>query len=348
MSKYIDLRSDTVTLPTQEMYDAMSIAEVGDDVQMEDPTTNKLQEYAAELLGKEAALLVPSGTMGNLVAILTHTPLRKPEIIAERSAHIVTSEACGYAHLAGTGLRTINGNMGAFDPDKVEGLIRDPENIHHPRTALICMENTHNAAGGTVVGLDNIERVHKVARKYGIPMHLDGARIFNAAHALNVTAKEIAQYFDSVQICLSKGLSAPVGSLILGTSDFIKQANAMRKMVGGGMRQCGVIAAAGYVALTKMTDRLSEDHETAKIIGYGLYELPGICLDINTVQSNMVRIDTSNWGVTAYDFVGRLKTNGVLAGAMGKYTVRFVTHRHISKEDAYRAVKIIDTVVKEL
>lgn len=333
-------------MPTQEMLYAMSHAEVGDDVKMEDPSVNKLQDYAAELMGKEAGLLVPSGTMGNLVSIMTHTPLRKSEIIAESNAHIITSEAGGYAHLAGVAAKTIDGDMGALDAEKVEAALRDPHNIHHPRTALICMENTHNAAGGTVISLENMEQIRNVAKKFNIPMHLDGARIFNAAHALNVEAREIAKHFDSVQFCLSKGLSAPVGSLIVGSREFIKEATALRKMLGGGMRQCGVIAAAGYVALTSMVERLLEDHETARIIGEGLCEIPGITLDINTVQTNMVRFDVSKLGITADEFVKSLKANCILSGSFGKYCIRFVTHRHISKSDAHEAVSIVNNTVK--
>lgn len=254
----------------------------------------------------------------------------------------------GYAHIAGVSLKAIDGVNGALDPEKVEGAIRDPENVHHPRTALICMENTHNAAGGTVVGLDNIEKVRKVADKYGVAMHLDGARIFNAALALKVEAREIAKYFDSVQFCLSKGLSAPFGSLVVGSREFIKYAAHMRKILGGGMRQCGIMAAAGYVALTTMVDRMAEDHENARIIGEGLCEIKGITLDINTVQTNMVRFDTSKLNVTADEFVDRLKCNGILAGPQGKYIVRLVTHRHITKEDALRTVKIVEDTVKQL
>jgi threonine aldolase len=348
VDKYINLRSDTVTLPTKEMIDAIAKAELGDDVKKEDITTNKLEEYAAELLGKEAALFVTSGTMGNLVSIMSNTPFRKSEIIAESHAHIITSEAGGYAHIAGVAMKAIDGDNGALDPDKVENLIRDTENVHHPRTALICMENTHNAAGGTVISLENMEKVRKVADKYGVAMHLDGARIFNAALALNVNAKEIAKYFDSVQFCLSKGLSAPFGSIVVGSKEFIKYATHMRKIVGGGMRQCGIMAAAGYVALTKMTDRLVEDHENAKIIAEGLCNIKGITLDMNTVQTNMVRFDTSKLDITADELINGLKSNGILAGSQGKYIVRFVTHRHISREDAMKTIKLVGDTVNQL
>lgn len=345
---YIDLRSDTLTLPTKEMIDAISYAELGDDVKKEDKSTNKLEEYAAELLGKEAALFVTSGTMGNLISILTHTPFRKPEIIAEAHSHILTSEGSGYSHVAGVGVKEIEGNKGIINPDDIESNIGYLKNPHHARTALICMENTHNSAGGTVASLENMESIRNIADKYNIPMHLDGARIFNAAVALNVKAKEIAKYFDSVQFCLSKGLSAPFGSLIVGSKEFIYEANHMRKMLGGGMRQSGVMASAGYVALTTMRDRLAEDHENAKIIGEGIYDIEGITLDLDTVQANMIKIDTSKLNVTAERFAEQLKSNGVLAGPQGKYIVRFVTHRHISREDSLKVVKLVLDTVKQL
>lgn len=345
---YIDLRSDTVTLPTKEMLDAIAEAEFGDDVKKEDITTNKLQEYAAELLGKEDALFVTSGTMGNLVSIMSHTPFRKAELIAESHAHILTSEAGGYAHVAGVALKSIDGIRGVMDPADIESAMRDPENTHHPRTALICMENTHNAAGGTVIGLENMAKIREIASRYSVPMHLDGARIFNAAAALGVEAKEIAQYFDSVQFCLSKGLSAPFGSLIVGSKEFISRALHMRKILGGGMRQSGLMAAPGLVALKTMVGRLGEDHRTAKIIGNGLYEMEELTLDLESVQTNMVRIDTSKLNVTGAEFVNALKSHGVLAGAQGKYIVRFVTHRHISEEDARKAVAMVGETVKEL
>lgn len=345
---YIDLRSDTVTLPTKEMLDAIAHAEFGDDVKKEDKTTNELQEYAADLLGKEDALFVTSGTMGNLVSIMSHTPLRKPELIAEAHSHILTSEAGGYANIAGVALKSIDGIRGVMNPSDVELAVRDPENTHHPLTSLICLENTHNAAGGTVIGLDNIAKISEIAKKYSIPMHLDGARIFNAAIALNVQPKEIAKYFDSVQFCLSKGLSAPFGSLIVGSKGFIKQALHMRKILGGGMRQSGLMAAPGLVALKTMISRLAEDHRTAKILGNGLFEIEELSLDLETVQTNMVRIDTEKLNVTGIEFTNALKSHGVLAGAQGRYIVRFVTHRHISEADVRKTINLVKETVKEL
>jgi threonine aldolase len=341
----IDLRSDTVTLPTEEMLAAMAAAELGDDVYGEDKSTIRLQEYAAGLLGKEAALLVTSGTMGNLVAVLTHTQSRRPEIIAEYNSHIMASEGGGYAHFGSVAARPLEGRYGALDPAQVEKCVRDRENVHHPVTSLICMENTHNYAGGAVIPLDSIYAVKKVADRHKIPMHLDGARIFNAATALGVEAKQIAAPFDSVQFCLSKGLSAPIGSLLAGSSDFIGEARHFRKMLGGGMRQCGFIAAAGMVALTKMIDRLAEDHANAKMLADGLIQIPGVRIDMKTVQSNIVRVDIEETGMEAAVFAARLKEKGVLCGAQGQYIIRFVLHRHISDNDTRAAINRINEVL---
>jgi len=346
MEGIIDLRSDTVTLPTQEMLDAMMKAELGDDVYGEDKTTVMLQEYAADLLGKGAGLLVPSGTMGNLIAILTHAQAKRAEIIAEFSSHMMVAEGGGYANLASCSVRPLVGEHGALDPRKVEECIRDRANEHHPVTRLICMENTHNYAGGTVIPPNKIYEVKKIAEKYGIPMHLDGARIFNAAIALGIEAREIAEPFESVQLCLSKGLSAPVGSLLLGSKEFIKEARFFRKMLGGGMRQCGIIAAAGMVALTGMVDRLAEDHENARTLALGLVRIPGIRIDMDTVQSNIVRADIENTGMESPVFVARLKERGVLCGGQGKYIVRFVLNRHIDSKNVLTALDQIGDITR--
>ena len=345
MKKIIDLRSDTVTLPTREMMEAMTNAELGDDVFGEDKTTARLQECAAGLLGKEAAMLVTSGTMGNLTAILTHTQSRRPEIIAEYKSHIMVSEGGGYAHFGSVAARPIEGRHGALDPGKVEECVRDRDNVHYPVTSLICIENTHNQAGGTAIPLDNIYAVKKVADKYKIPMHLDGARIFNAAIALGVDAKAVAAPFDSVQFCLSKGLSAPVGSILTGSAEFIKEARHIRKMLGGGMRQCGIIAAAGLVALTKMTARLAEDHENAKALAAGLVQMPGIDIDMFTVQTNIVRTGVEGTGMEAPAFAARLAEEGVLCGAQGKYVIRFVLNRHVTAADVQTALGSISKII---
>ncbi len=344
MIKTIDLRSDTVTQPTQAMRDAMANAPVGDDVAGEDVTVNRLQEYAAQLMGKEAALFVPSGTMGNLISVMVHTPERKNEIILSKTAHIFVNEGGGYAHLAGVSANTLDTPGGVFDLDELEACIR-PENVHYPITKLICMENTHNCSGGAVISMEHMAQVSSLAKRYGLSMHLDGARIFNAALVLGVKPREIAAYFDSVQFCLSKGLSAPVGSLIVGSSAFIEQAVHIRKMLGGGMRQAGILAAAGYVALTDMVDRLEEDHKTARILGEGLAQIPGISLDLAAVQTNMVYFNIRQLGLTAGPFLLMLKEKGVLAYDTGLYDIRFVTHRHISPEDAIEAVRLVAQAV---
>lgn len=343
----IDLRSDTVTRPTEEMRTAMASAEVGDDVYGEDRTTNELEEFAADLFGKEAALFVTSGTQGNLAAILTHTNQRRCEIIAEEGAHVMCSEGGNLAHFGGVFPRAVKGVNGVFSPQQVEELIHDGENLHHPRTALICMENTHNSAGGTVATCEQMAAIRKVADAHGLPMYLDGARVFNAAVALGKPVREIAKYFDSVQFCLSKGLSAPIGSMLVGERDFIREARHFRKMLGGGLRQCGVITAAGKIALTKMVDRLAEDHAAAKQLGEGLVKLPGIGLDLATVQSNMTIFSVEGLGMDAAAFTDKIGEKGVLCGAFGKYLVRFVTHRHITPQDVNTVLAAVEQVVNE-
>ena len=256
--RYIDLRSDTVTMPTEEMRKAMAEAEVGDDVYEDDPTVNRLQELAAEMVGKEAALFVPSGTFGNQLCVLTHTR-RGDEVILGEDCHIVLHEVGGAAVIAGVQLRTLKSNNGMLDPADVEAAIRPGDDIHYPHTGLICVENAHGL--GTAIPVNNLQAIKKIGEEHGIPVHMDGARIFNAAVALGVDAKEIAACADSVQFCLSKGLAAPVGSLVAGTKEFIEIARKNRKLMGGGMRQAGILAAAGIIALEKMTKRLHIDHE---------------------------------------------------------------------------------------
>ena len=337
----VNLRSDTVTLPTPEMMDAILHAELGDDVTQDDPTVNRLEAYAADYFGKEAALLVSSGTMGNLVAVLAQTGCRRPEIIAEEHSHIIVWEGGSYSHFGGVATRTITGEQetGVLDPDKVEAAIRDDSNLHYPRTCLICMENTHNWSGGTVVTVDQIKAVRAVADRHGIPMHLDGARVFNAAIALGVPVRAITDEFTTAQICLSKGLSAPMGSVVVGPKAVIDEARHMRKMLGGGLRQAGIIAAAGLVALEKMTDRLAEDHAHARALAEGLAKIDGIRIDLHSVQSNMVRIEVDALGMTGQQFVDGIAAYGILAGTTPAINrVRFVTHRHITDADVARAI----------
>ncbi|MGI6192578.1 MAG: GntG family PLP-dependent aldolase [Christensenellales bacterium] len=336
-----DLRSDTITQPTEAMRKAMAAAEVGDDVFAEDRTVNRLQELAAEKAGKEAGLFVPSGTMGNLIAILTHTHnARCGEVICEESSHVRLNEAGGMAALGGLMCCPVKGERGAMRPEDVRASIRT-KNIHHPNTALICVENTHNYAGGAVVPLSNMAAIRNLAKEYGIPVHLDGARAFNAAAALNVPLSDITRYADSANLCISKGLSAPVGSLLVGMKDFIEQARHYRKLLGGGMRQAGVLAAAGIIAITEMAERLYEDNENAHALAVGLAGMKGIGIDPRFVQSNIVIFDVQKTGMTAAEFAEKLKGFGVLASTTGPYSVRFVTNRHISSADLPQILKAV-------
>lgn len=329
--RVVDLRSDTVTLPTQEMRDAMYRAEVGDDVYREDPTITALEELGAEMLGKEAGLFVTSGTMGNQLAAMTHTK-KSDEIICEIESHIYYYEVAGLACISGAQGRPIVGDKGIFTASQVRGAIRMGGDVHIPDTGLICVENTHNRAGGTCYPLAELKAIKAVANEFEIPVHMDGARIFNAAVAQNVAVKEIAQYADTVQFCLSKGLVAPMGSLVVGPKDFIEKARRYRKMLGGGLRQAGIIAAAGIVALKKMVDRLADDHSNAKALGESLANL-GFSIDMSTVQTNIVIFDVAPLGLKAAEFIEKLNTTGVKANAFGEYRVRMVTHYGIERDD---------------
>ncbi|NPV53099.1 MAG: low-specificity L-threonine aldolase [Firmicutes bacterium] len=337
--KEINLFSDTVTLPTDEMREAMKNAICGDDVAGEDPTVNRLEEMAAARMGKEAALFVASGTMGNLVAVMTHCD-RGDEAILEAESHTYYYEVGGVSAIAGVTPRLVPGRRGIMDPDDVMRAIREP-NIHYPRTRLICMENTHNRGGGTVTPVPVMEEICRIARDHSLATHLDGARIFNAAIALSVDPREIAGPFDSVMFCLSKGLSAPVGSLICGSREFIARARKNRKMLGGGMRQAGVIAAAGIVALEKMVDRLRVDHENARLLAEGLSTIDGLRVDLESVQTNMVYVDVSDLGFDTDGFIRELARHGVRASGRPPYHVRMVTHRHISRENILETLDII-------
>lgn len=344
--RYIDLRSDTVTKPTPEMREAMAKAEVGDDVYGEDPTVNELEQLAAEIVGKEAALFVTSGTMGNQVAIMTHT-MRGDEVILEAESHIYYYEVGAMAVLSGVQARPVRGHLGAMDPEEVKACIR-PANIHFPRTSLICLENTHNRAGGTVVPLENMKAIYEIAKESGLSVHLDGARLFNAATALKVDPKEIVRYCDSVMFCLSKGLCAPVGSILAGPRKWIEKARRNRKMLGGGLRQAGILAAAGIVALTRMTARLEEDHRNAMLLAQGLSRVPGLHVDLARVQTNMVLVDVSRLGVTGEEFSLALLRKGVKVNPIGAATLRFVTHNDVTREDCERAIAIVEEVAREI
>lgn len=342
--KMIDLRSDTVTKPTQEMREAMFRAEVGDDVYREDPTVNKLEELAADILGKEASLFVTSGTQGNQIAVLTHS---KPgdEIILESESHIFYYEAGAVSALAGVQTRTIQGNRGQMPVDEIRTAIRGND-IHFPNTSLIALENTHNRAGGAVLPVSYMKDVYAVAQEKAVPVHLDGARLFNAAAALNINVKELTRYVDTVQICLSKGLSAPMGSILAGPKEWIERARKWRKRLGGGMRQAGLMAAPGIVALTKMVNRLEEDHRKAKNMAYALSEIEEIAVETDLVETNIVIIDIKKLGINAGQFLAELKKEGLLASPFGEYLIRFTTHREISDEDIKKATAIISNVIK--
>ncbi|WP_223699888.1 low-specificity L-threonine aldolase [Sutcliffiella deserti] len=341
----IDLRSDTVTKPTEEMRRASYEAEVGDDVYGEDPTVRKLEEKAAEILGKEAALFVTSGTQGNQIAVLTHC---RPgnEILLESESHIFYYESGAVAALAGVQTRTIKGINGRMNPDEVLAAIRG-EDQHFPETGLICIENTHNRAGGAVVPVSNMQKIFEHASSHSIPVHVDGARLFNAAVSANCSVKDFTQYCDTVQICLSKGLGAPVGSLLAGSEDFIKKARKWRKRLGGGLRQVGIIAAPGLVSLTKMTERLSEDHENAAYLAHALKDIKGLSI-VNSVDTNIVVVEVANFGCTADQFVSALKEEGVLAVTFGPTLVRFTTHYDVTKENIKKAIDSIEVVARKL
>jgi threonine aldolase len=339
----IDLRSDTVTKPTDEMRRAMYAAEVGDDVYQEDPTVNELEEIAAEILGKEKALYVTSGTQGNQIAVLSHCRPGQ-ELLLEEESHIFYYESGAVAALAGVQTRTIAGKKGAMDPKDVLSAIRT-EDIHYPETGLICLENTHNRAGGAVIPVENMEAIYNVAKANKVPVHLDGARLFNAAAAAGFDVKEFAKYTDTVQICLSKGLGAPVGSIIAGSSDFIKSARKWRKRLGGGMRQAGIIAAPGLIALTKMKDRLGEDQWNARILAEGIESIPGMKL-ARQPETNIVVADVTDLNITSEAFVEKLRSEGVISGTFGPTFVRFVTHYDVNEDQIQKAIEAIAKVAK--
>jgi threonine aldolase len=329
--RIVDLRSDTVTQPTPAMREAMYRAEVGDDVYGEDPTVNRLEALAAERLGKEAALLLLSGTMGNLVGLLAQTRRGDEAIVGEHS-HIFLNEAGGAAALGGVQLFPIPSVRGVLDPARVEAAIR-PENVHYPRTALVCLENTHNRDGGAAVSVEATDAVAEVAHRHGLRVHLDGARLFNAAVALGVPASRLVQNVDSVTFCLSKGLGCPMGSILAGSAAYIKEARRWRKMVGGGLRQAGIIAAAGIVALETMVDRLAEDHRNARRLAEGLSQLPGIAVDLDAVQTNIVMLEIVDPRIDSRQFVRAMAEQGVKIGSPYGRRIRAVTHYQITPDD---------------
>ena len=343
MHDIVDLRSDTLTLPTPEMREAMARAEVGDDVWEEDPTVKRLEAMAAERLGKAAGLFVASGTMGNLVSVVSHTRAGQ-EVVLDLDSHIFNYEVAGSAVIGSVQMRPVKTARGFLAPEQVREALR-PSNIHLPPTGLVCVENTHNRHGGTCCTPEEIAAVAEVAHGAGVPVHLDGARLFNAAVALRREAREFARPADSVTFCVSKGLAAPVGSVVCGSAEFITRARRTRKMVGGGMRQAGVIAAAGIVALERMVDRLAEDHANARRLADGLAKLPGLAVDLATVQTNIVIVRVERPGGPA---VSATATGELVAGcaarkvkihAMGPAAIRCVTHKDVDAEDIRRALE---------
>jgi threonine aldolase len=340
--KIIDLRSNTVTQPTAEMRKAMFEAEVGDDVYGEDPTINRLESMAAEITGKESALFTTSGTQSNLIAVLTHTK-HGNEIILGSDAHIFINEVGGAAALGGVVTRTLpNDRRGCIDPDDIKHAIRT-KNIHYPETTLLCLENTHNRCGGTVLDVDYCNMVCDLGHANGLKMHLDGARIFNAAVALGVPAKNLTVNFDSVNFCISKGLSAPVGSLLCGNKDFVTRARKARKMLGGGMRQAGILAAAGIVALETMVDRLAEDHVNAGRLAKGLAGIKGISVSQLEPPTNIVLFELSS-KIPVQPFIDGVEKAGLKVNPRGGILFRAVTHRMISAADIEAALAIIESV----
>lgn len=335
----IDLRSDTVTRPTSEMREAMASAEVGDDVYGEDPTAQSLQQRAAEIFGKDAALFVPSGTMGNQIAVRLHTQPGQEVIIEERS-HMFNLEMAGMAVISGTLAYPIRCPNGIMNWDSINLAIR-PRNSYHAQTGLIAIENTQNLAGGTVMSFEQMQDITERAHNAGLPVHLDGARIFNAAIVLKHDVAEIASLFDSVMFCLSKGLGAPVGSMLVGSREFIDRAIPVRRMLGGGMRQVGVLAAAGLVALEKMPARLPEDHAKAQLLARGLAEIRGVALDPERVQTNIVVFDISDTGQTTAEISAKLKQRHVLANGINDRQMRMVTHKDVSLDDCEMALNAI-------
>jgi len=322
----IDLRSDTVTRPVAGMREAMACAPLGDDVFGDDPSVNLLQERAAALLDKESALFVPSGTMANQVALRTHTE-PGDEIIVEAGSHIVLYEGGGFAALSGLSARCVVGSAGVMALEEVRAAVRPPGGLsHYPNTALLCVENTANRAGGTVVPLEHCCKLGEIAREEGLRYHLDGARMFNATVVEGISPAALAAPFDSISFCLSKGLGCPVGSLLVGSHTFIDRAHRFRKMFGGGMRQAGVLAAAGLYALEHHIDRLADDHRRARHMGEALAAMPGFSVDLDTVATNMVYADLAERAGSAAQLVDHLSSRGILITAVSAKSVRLVTH----------------------
>jgi len=344
--EYIDLRSDTVTKPTPEMREAMAEAEVGDDVYRDDPTVNKLEALAAEKLGKEAAIFVPSGTMGNLLALLVHCQ-RGDEVIVGNQSHIYLNEAGGMSALGGMQPCPVpNQKDGTLALDDIRASIRT-EDVHHPITRLICLENTQNICGGVPLTADYTRQVGDIARENNLALHIDGARIFNSAVAQNVDVKELVAPADSVMFCLSKGLASPIGSMLVGNEKFIVRARHLRKMLGGGMRQVGIVAAAGIISLDKMVKRLGDDHMRAKKLADGLREIPGVLVDDGSPKTNMIYFNLADdLNVTAQQIGERMQASDVLVDAENSRRFRLVTHYWIDDDAVEKSIAVFKKALK--
>lgn len=341
----IDLRSDTVTKPSLEMRRAMFEAEVGDDVYAEDPTINRLEKRAAEIFGREAALFVPSGTMGNQIAIKLHTH-HGQEIVCQERSHIFEYEMAMMAHFSGVVPRTVRGENGILTWEDVKSKLRG-KSYHAASTGLVTLENTHNMAGGTIAPPEIFDDVCDRTHDAGLPVHLDGARVFNAAVALGIDVAKLTAKADTVMFCLSKGLGAPVGSLLVGGAEMIDRGRNYRKALGGGMRQAGILAAAGLIALEQGPAKLAQDHANAKFLAQGLAKIPGIKIDPAKVQTNILICDTSASGITGADLSRKLAERSVLASAYGPYIIRFVTHLDVSREQCAEALEIIASICNQ-
>ncbi len=335
----IDFRSDTVTKPTPQMLAAMMNAEVGDDVMGEDPTADRLQEKVAALLGKEAALFVPSGTMANHASIRSWTE-HGDEVIIHRLSHTYLYESAAAAALCGVQFCLLGGPRGILDPNEVREAVRDPERDHFPRTRMVMVENTHNMGGGSIYPVQTVREISEVAKEKGLVLHMDGARLFNACVAVGVAPSEYSRHVDSLSICFSKGLGAPVGSAIAGSKDFIKRAHRFRKMFGGGMRQIGYLAAAAIYALDNHVQRLAEDHENARLLGKAISELDCFRVDPDGVDTNMVFFDVVADDLDAGKVVAMLRAEGVLVGAITSRSIRAVTHLDVSRKDVLKAIEV--------
>ena len=340
--QYLDFRSDTVTRPTPRMRSAMAEAQLGDDVFGDDRTVNRLQERVAEMLDKEAALYVPSGTMSNLIGVRVHC---RPgdEMICEAGCHIFNYEQAGYAQLNGVAARTVEGQRGVMQPEQLQGLIR-PDNAHLVRTRLVCLENTHNRGGGKILPYDNVEAICRWARESGLRTHLDGARLFNAVVATGIEAPRWTQHFDTVSVCFSKGLGAPVGSALAGSRELIEAGHRYRKVLGGGMRQAGVIAAGALYALEHHVDRLAEDHANAARLAEGIRQIDRIELVGDSVETNMLFFRVEKGLGTAAQFEEKMKEHGLLMLATAPHAIRAVTHLDVNGDDVNRAIEILEKV----